>query len=441
MRERLTLSKGIELNSVAELKETDGIVKLPLSTILTEGEHNGITFLQEEIVKAKIPKVFPLTLDHSRSVADEVGWWEDARVELGKLRAVPVINLNTEKGKTALGYVKNRFSAGLIPEVSVEIWITPDKSDGKVIARDIELVKASLVDKGANSPEEGAGIGLQKIDLGYIPKNPSNYKKDPSGSWKRPRLSDFTNKSWDELSDGEKRRIASAFAWSKNNLPQAFGDLKLPHHRPDGTLVWSGVRSAMGALLGARGGVNIPAEDKKKVYAHLSAHYKEFDKTPPKVNFSEDGEILEVVFMEEEDKVIVEEKEEVKEELEEVKEIEEIKEEVNYEELYNTVTKEKEVLEAKIKVLEEQVEDLKARLTVYMEAEREALLSEIREYNPDFKGEGKDLEALRELADFVKGIKLTSGRKSLVVSPEKKEDPIIEYEMRIRRKIEELRRA
>jgi len=39
MRERLTLSKGIELNSVAELKETDGIVKLPLSTILTEGEH------------------------------------------------------------------------------------------------------------------------------------------------------------------------------------------------------------------------------------------------------------------------------------------------------------------------------------------------------------------------------------------------------------------
>jgi len=439
MKEVIKLSKEL---SIGELKEDDMLIKLPTSTILTAGEHNGITFLQEEIIKAKIPKVFPLTLDHSRSVTDEVGWWEDAKVELGKLKAIPIINLNTEKGKSALGYVKNRFSAGLTPEVSVEIWITPEKGDNKIIARDIELIKASLVDKGANSPEEGAGIGLQKIELGYIPSNPSKYGKDATGSWSRPKLSDFTSKSFEELSDEEKRKIASVFAWSKSNPPQSFGDLKLPHHKPNGTLVWAGVKAAMGALLGARGGVSIPSEDKKRVYAHLVAHYKEFDKKPPEAKFSDDGEILEVIWMEEEEKVMVEEKEIKGEVLKEDTKVTEsatkedvIENELDYKTLYDDAIKQ-------LKVVEGELKEVKARLMIYIEAEKEELLTEIKEFNPDFSGEEKSIEELREFADFVKGIKLSSGRRSLVVSPEKEsKDPVREYELRIKKKIEELRRA
>jgi len=60
---------------------------------------------------------------------------------------------------------------------------------------------------------------------------------------------------------------------------------KLPHHKGDGSqaVVWRGVAAAMGALLGARGGVDLPDNDKKGVYDHLAKHYKQFDKEAPEL--------------------------------------------------------------------------------------------------------------------------------------------------------------
>lgn len=60
---------------------------------------------------------------------------------------------------------------------------------------------------------------------------------------------------------------------------------KLPHHVMGGDGMkthWGGVRAAMSALMGARGGVKMPAADRKAVYAHLAKHYAEFEKEPPK---------------------------------------------------------------------------------------------------------------------------------------------------------------
>jgi hypothetical protein len=37
----------------------------------------------------------------------------------------------------------------------------------------------------------------------------------------------------------------------------------------------------MAALMGARGGVHIPDEDRKPVYNHLAKHYEQFDREPP----------------------------------------------------------------------------------------------------------------------------------------------------------------
>ncbi|MEM0050681.1 MAG: hypothetical protein QXW39_09150, partial [Candidatus Bathyarchaeia archaeon] len=37
----------------------------------------------------------------------------------------------------------------------------------------------------------------------------------------------------------------------------------------------------MQALLGARGGVDIPAADRRSVYVHLARHYAQFDREPP----------------------------------------------------------------------------------------------------------------------------------------------------------------
>jgi len=58
---------------------------------------------------------------------------------------------------------------------------------------------------------------------------------------------------------------------------------KLPHHRALGrhAAVWRGIAAAMAAVLGARGGVNIPEKDRKPGYSHLAKHYKQFGKEPP----------------------------------------------------------------------------------------------------------------------------------------------------------------
>jgi len=210
------------------------------------------------------------------------------------------------------------------------------------------------------------------------------------------------------------------------------------------------------ALLGARGGVDIPSGDKRAVYNHLAAHYKEFDKVPPKVTFSEDGEIIEVLWMEEEDKKEFEQKEEMQDEAKEAKEMQnEAKEKVEKE------TPCSEEIEALIKAKDEEIAELKAKveeLTVnyrkleelyakaeeqikaYEEKERKALIDEIRKYNPDFTGEGKSIAELKELLEFIRGIKVLSGRKSLVISPEEEKKPEEKYEEILRKKVKELMR-
>lgn len=106
-------------------------------------------------------------------------------------------------------------------------------------------------------------------------------------AWNKPTLEDFTKTAWTDLSSSEKRSIAGHYAYSKNMPPESFGDLKFPHHDPKShAVVWSAVANAMARLNQS----NIPAEDKKSVYNHLKAHYKEFNKEPPKM--FEDGNVM-----------------------------------------------------------------------------------------------------------------------------------------------------
>ena len=75
-----------------------------------------------------------------------------------------------------------------------------------------------------------------------------------------------------------------AFAWFDTEKADTFGAYKLLHHDVrDGRLVTHrrGVIAAMGAVLGARGGVDIPETERRGVYNHLARHYKQFDMEPP----------------------------------------------------------------------------------------------------------------------------------------------------------------
>ncbi len=124
---------------------------------------------------------------------------------------------------------------------------------------------------------------LGGVKMGVVPKHPWNYGKDAERVWSRPDLKDFTDKSFEELTDAEKRSIAGHFAWAASMPPEKYADLKLPHHFPDNHAVsLRGVRAAVAAIRGARGGVNIPTADKEKALKHLVAHITEdFGLEPP----------------------------------------------------------------------------------------------------------------------------------------------------------------
>lgn len=102
--------------------------------------------------------------------------------------------------------------------------------------------------------------------------------------------------TWDgpaEIAAASPEDLKIMSTWYDALNADAKGSYKLPHHRAsDKHLIWRGVTAAMGALLGARGGVQIPANDKKGVYNHLARHYRDdFDKEPPEFKDYEEVEL------------------------------------------------------------------------------------------------------------------------------------------------------
>lgn len=124
---------------------------------------------------------------------------------------------------------------------------------------------------------------VKEVTAGVVPKDVSTETAPENEAWEAPALSDFTDTAWEDLSRQEKTRIAGHFAYSINWPPAAYSDLKLPHHRPsDGKVVWRGVAAAMQRLSQA----DIPDDEKQRVWNHLAAHYKQFDREPPELSAS-----------------------------------------------------------------------------------------------------------------------------------------------------------
>lgn len=114
-------------------------------------------------------------------------------------------------------------------------------------------------------------------------------KASPEAAWNGPReVAQASN---------DAAQLRRMHAWrDRDGDPEAKSSYKLPHHQANGTLVLRGVRAALGALMGARGGVAIPTSDRRGVYNHLARHLREFDLEPPE--FIEralvDGETFEI---------------------------------------------------------------------------------------------------------------------------------------------------
>jgi len=79
-------------------------------------------------------------------------------------------------------------------------------------------------------------------------------------------------------------RFRRAHFWWDPDRPHTREAYKLPFARViagELTAIWRGVAAAMAALLGARGGVDIPQADRREVYNHILRYYEKFGKTPP----------------------------------------------------------------------------------------------------------------------------------------------------------------
>lgn len=132
---------------------------------------------------------------------------------------------------------------------------------------------------GVRSAKEVFDEHFRKMEeRGVDPGDVSSKLAPEADPWEAPNLEDFTDEQWEDLSDAEKRRIAKHFAWAASMPPEAYGDLKLPHHRPsDGAAVWRAVANAVARLPQA----TLPSADIAKVHTHLGRHYRQFDRTPP----------------------------------------------------------------------------------------------------------------------------------------------------------------
>jgi hypothetical protein len=122
-----------------------------------------------------------------------------------------------------------------------------------------------------------------KIDMSSISaeqtKTVISYRSaHPDGSPKAPE-----GEAWDGPKEVAAADVGELYDMSTyyGGDGEIKGDYKLPHHHPDGTVVLRGVQAAMAALMGARGGVEIPSNERKGVYNHLAEHYRAFDKDPP----------------------------------------------------------------------------------------------------------------------------------------------------------------
>ncbi len=222
--------------------------------------------------------------------------------------------------------VKKLYDAKIIRTVSVGFlgleWVDFDDGDGTVKRKWIkqELLEVSFVPVPANphaiSLIKQKNLDYSLVDFKAVVPFAKTPKAEEDTAWDKTKALEAVRKWASSDGSGDKDKIdwnkyKKAFAWYDPDNKENFSGYKLPHHTvQDGKLVvvWNGVKAAMAALLGARGGVNIPEDERRAVYNHLAEHYKQFDKEVPEFKsvleaLAERIEKLEVISIKLNDKV------------------------------------------------------------------------------------------------------------------------------------------
>lgn len=254
-----------------------------------------------------------------------IGRVEDIRVEGKKLLFKPVFDMADSFAAEIFRKFKdgflNAFSVGFIPLA-------------RDVKNELEIEAAELLEISAvNVPAHPkALVSLREAGM-PVSKSFEDWKKgfveypDEKGAVGRHTTATANlDVSWDgsgarkallEWAGGKENtnfaKYRRGFAWVDETEPENLSSYKLPHHTIENgelTVVYRGVTAAMAALLGARGGTDIPEEDRKAVYNHLKGHYEQYDREAPEFRFVEE-QILKDIEVETVTEFVVLEKKEV----------------------------------------------------------------------------------------------------------------------------------
>lgn len=186
------------------------------------------------------------------------------------------------------GGFMNAWSIGFIP-LEIE-----DRDGGGREFKKWELLEYSAV-LVPDNPEALTMLrskGIEVTDEGEIieTKGVLPFKDTPTSDKDAP---------WDgsaEVAAASVEDLKVMCAWFDSEHQDVKGSYKLPHHKASGDhpVVWRGVTAAMAALLGARGGVDIPESDRRGVYNHLSKHYAQYDEQPPEFKQYSEEQLKEI---------------------------------------------------------------------------------------------------------------------------------------------------
>lgn len=218
-------------------------------------------------------KRFPFLWQHFSF--EPIGWVELEEDEKGLRIVKGQLILDTQRGKEARALIKEGAIQGI--SFGYEVVQEEKKEDGNHL-KEIKLWEVSAVTFPAQKLAGVDAIKSVEIDDG-----------EPPEVKKVIPYQDFGNapedEEWDagkEVREADVETLKKICAWYDAENPDIKTSYKLPHHKASNLkAVWRGVAAAMGALLGARGGVDIPDNDRQGVYNHLKKHYQDFEKEPP----------------------------------------------------------------------------------------------------------------------------------------------------------------
>lgn len=247
------VEKDLPDDTVTKSEETQNYIRIPVPE--EEGKHEGhrirtIDISKEKGIKALYCGECKVVITYLFSKEDKYGWTMESAREW-------VEEHSKDKAET---YACECIECGY--------QVESDKH-----CQDIKCPKCGGAMRRAERPGPGKTSEFKGV-ISFQAAHPNGTPKDDEGA------------EWDaakEIRQAEVDDLKVMCAWVDGENADNKTAYKLPHHRAGGEhrLVWRAVAASGAALMGARGGVDIPEKDIPEVKAHLARHYKEFDRTPP----------------------------------------------------------------------------------------------------------------------------------------------------------------